>query len=52
MGRIDVSGESIRVSISLRSAVDFIRVMYIKDKQILIFRFVFDFLWTGRVRLG
>jgi hypothetical protein len=40
-----VSGESI----SLRSAVDFVRVTYIKDKEILMFNFIFDILWTGRV---
>jgi hypothetical protein len=45
---MDVSGESIRLSISLRLAVDFVvHVMCIKDKQVLVFNFVTDLLWTG-----
>jgi hypothetical protein len=32
---------------SLTIAVKFLRVMYIKDKQILVFNFIFDLLWTG-----
>jgi len=46
--RVDVSCETIRLSISLRLAVDILHVMYVKDKQMLIFNFVFDLLWTGR----
>jgi hypothetical protein len=45
---VDVSGEMIRLSISLRLAVDFLHVMYIKGKQMLVLNFIFDLLWTGR----
>ena len=41
-------GETIRFSISLRLAVDFLHVMYIKHKQKLVFNFIFDLLWRGR----
>ena len=44
---IVVSGESIRLSIILRLVVDFLHAMYIKDKQVLVFNFIFDWLWTG-----
>jgi hypothetical protein len=42
-----VSGETIRLAISLKSAVDFLHVPYIREKQMLTFNFLFD-LWTGR----
>jgi len=42
-----VSGESIRLSIILRLAVDFLHAMYIKDKQVLVFNCIFAWLWTG-----
>jgi hypothetical protein len=35
------------ISITLRSAVDFLHLMYIKDKQMPEFNFIFDSLWTG-----
>ena len=44
---VDVSGETIRLAISLRLAVYFVHVTYIKDKQMLVFIFLFDLLWTG-----
>jgi hypothetical protein len=40
---VDVSGETI----SLRLAVDFVHVTYIKDKQMLVSNFLFDLSWTG-----
>jgi hypothetical protein len=43
-----VSGETVRLSISLRLTVDFLHVIYRKDKQMLVFNFTFDLLWTGR----
>jgi len=43
-----MSGEKIRLSISLRLAVDFLHVMYTEGKQIVVFNFIFDLLWTGR----
>jgi hypothetical protein len=43
-----VSGQSIRLSIILKLAVDFLNVMYIKDKQMLAFNFICDLLWVGR----
>jgi len=47
--RVDVSGETIRLSVSLRLAVDlFLHVMCIKYKQMLVFKSIFDLLWTGR----
>jgi len=45
---VDVSGEKIRLSISLRLAVDVLRVMYITDKQMLVFNFICGLLGTGR----
>ena len=42
-----MSGETIRLLISSRLAIDFLRVMYVKDKQILVFNFLYDLLWTG-----
>ena len=39
----------VTLSIILRLAVDFLHAMYIKDKQMLVFNFIFDWLWTGRV---
>ena len=43
-----MTGETIRLSISLGLAADvFLRVMHIKGKQIVIFNFIFDLLWTG-----
>jgi len=44
---VDVSGETIRLAISLKSAVDFLHVTYIREKQMPIFNFIFD-LWTSR----
>jgi len=32
----------------MRLAVDFLDVMYVKDKQMLVFAFTFDLLSTGR----
>jgi len=46
--RVDVSGETIRLSIRLSLAIDFLYVMYIKDTQMLVFNFTFHFLWTRR----
>ena len=46
--RIDVSGETISLSISMRLAVDFLYVMYITDKQFLLFNVIWDLLQTGR----
>jgi len=43
-----MSGESIGLSISLRLAVELLHVMYIKDKQMPEFNFIFDLSWTGR----
>jgi len=42
-----VWGETIRVAISLKLAAGFLHAVYMKDKQILVFNFVFDLLWTG-----
>ena len=42
VGRIDKSGETFRLSISLRLDVDILHVMYIKDKDITVFYFIFD----------
>jgi len=42
VGRIDKSGETFRLSVSLRLDVDFLHVMYIKDKDITVFYFIFD----------
>ena len=42
-----MSGETIRLLISSRLAIDFLRVMYVKFKQILVFNFLYDLLWTG-----
>jgi hypothetical protein len=35
------------LSVSLRRPIDFLPVIYIKDKQKLLFNFIFDLLWTG-----
>lgn len=43
-----MSGETIRLWISLSLAVDSLHVSYIKDKQMLTFNFIFDLLLTGR----
>jgi hypothetical protein len=43
-----VSGETIRLSISFSLAVYYLHVTYIKDKQMLIFNFIFDLLLTCR----
>ena len=45
---VDVSSETIRLPISLRLANDCLQETYIKYKQILIFSFILDILWTGR----
>jgi hypothetical protein len=37
-----------RLSTSLTLTVDFLHVMYIKDKQTLVFNYIFDLLWTVR----
>jgi len=37
-----VSGETIRLSISWRSAIDILHVMDIKDNQMLVFNFIFE----------
>ena len=42
-----MSGETIRLSISLRLTVDSVHVTYIKDVQIVSFNFIFDLLWAG-----
>ena len=39
--------ETISLSVSLRLAFDFLHVMFIKDKQMLVFNFIFDLLWTS-----
>jgi len=36
------------LSVSLRLPLDFLLVVYIKDKQKLIFNFTFDLLWIDR----
>jgi hypothetical protein len=47
--RVDVSGETIRSSVSLRLAVNFfLQVMRMKYIQMLVFKSIFDLLWTGR----
>jgi len=43
-----VSGGTIRLSISMRLAVDFLLVLYIPDKHLLIFNFICDLLRTGK----
>jgi len=43
-----MSGETIRLSIILRFAVDFVHVTCIKVIQMLVFIFICDLLWTGR----
>ena len=43
-----MSGETIRLSISLRLGVDILDVMYIKNKQMLVFNVIFVLLWAGR----
>ena len=48
INRVDVSGKTIRLSTILKSAVDFLHVTYIKEKQMLVFNFIFDLLRTGR----
>jgi len=45
---MDLSGETVRQSISLRLAVGFLHVMYIADKQTVVLNFIFDLLCTGR----
>jgi len=46
LGLVDVSGETIRLSISLGLTVNILRVTYIKDKQMLVFSLIIDLLWT------
>jgi hypothetical protein len=42
---VDVSsGWTVKISITLRLAADFLHVMYIKDKHLLVFNFIFDSL--------
>ena len=45
---MDVFSETIRSSISLRLADDFLHVMCIKNKLELVFNFIFDLLWADR----
>ena len=45
---VGVSGETIRLAISSRLAVDFLDVMYMNDKRTVGFDFIFVLLWTGR----
>ena len=45
---VDVSGETIRLSISLRLEIDILDVTYIKDKQMLLFNIIFDLLLVSR----
>jgi hypothetical protein len=42
-----VSDDTIKLSISLRSAFDFLHVMYVNGKQMLVLNFIFHLLWTG-----
>jgi hypothetical protein len=46
VGGVDVSGESIGLSINLLLPLDFLHVLYIQDKQMVAFNFIFDLLWT------
>ena len=46
---VDVSRETIRLSVSLRLAVEFLHVIYIKYKEVLVYNLIFHLLWTGRV---
>jgi hypothetical protein len=47
--RVNVSSETIRLSISLELAVNvFLHVTYLKYKQMLVFNLIFELLWTGR----
>jgi hypothetical protein len=41
-----MSGETIRLLISLRLAVGFLHAVYIQYKQMLVFNFIFDLFWT------
>jgi hypothetical protein len=41
-----VSSETIRLSISLRLAVDILHVMYVIDKQMLVLDFIFDLFYN------
>jgi hypothetical protein len=43
-----VSGETIRLSNSLRLAVGFLNVMYLTDKHTVACNFIIDLLCTGR----
>ena len=43
-----MSGETIRLSISLSLAVDFLHAAYTKEKEMLVFNFIFDILPIGR----
>jgi len=45
--RVDMSGETVRLLISLRLAVGFLHAVYIKYKQMLVFNFIFDLFWTA-----
>jgi len=36
------------LSVSLRLPLDFLLIMYIKDKKKLLFNFIFDLLWIDR----
>ena len=43
-----MSGEMIKLSISLKLAVEFLDVINIKDENMPMLNFIFDLLWTGR----
>lgn len=42
-------GETVRLLIISRLATDFLHVMYIKDKQMLVFNVIFDLLCADGV---
>jgi len=49
MNTVDSLGQTIRLSIKLSLAVNFVEVMHIKDKQMLVFNFIFQLFLTGVV---
>jgi len=42
-----VSGETIRLSMNLSLAVDFLHAAYTKEKEMLVFNFIFNILPTS-----
>jgi hypothetical protein len=44
---VSTAGDTVKLSISLRSAFYFLRVVYINGKQMRVLNFIFDLLWTG-----